>query len=193
MAEDVPGVRDDSAVERPGEARPARTTEMPAPMPSRIADLRTQMECTTTSNILQEGHELREAAEQNLNVILDLGLDGRVRWASPTWPEVVGTDIESMKGRPIADILVEEKKVFTNATEALRQDDSGSKVIRFAVYLGPTSQLGQRPNRDTNKAEDDAQEAQEVSRQVLDMEAQGILVYDRSTGEESHVSVVRNI
>ena len=174
MAEDVHGVRDVPAVKGLRETR--------------NANLRAQMERTVTSDIIQEGNELKEAAEQNLNVILDLDLDGHVRWVSPTWPDVVGTDIESVRGKPISDVLPEDKSLFSRATEALRQDDSGSKVIRFAVYLGPGSRLRRSFSQEVDENKDQVPNIQKDGQQILDMEAQGILVFDRTTGVESHVS-----
>ena len=161
---------------------------------SRVARLRAQMERTTSENIREEGRELREAAEQSLNVILDLTLDGHVRWLSPSWTEVVGSDVEEVLDRPITDVLLDNKDIFTEAANALRSNDSNSKVIRFSVAMGPKSRL--KKHRDlrevsdgegmTTTAHDDAT----YDAEVVSLEAQGILIFDRSTGEESHVSLV---
>jgi hypothetical protein len=37
-----------------------------------------------------EKEDLKEAAEESYNVIMDLNLDGRVRWVSPSWDTVIG-------------------------------------------------------------------------------------------------------
>lgn len=147
------------------------------------------MERTTTADIRQEGKELQEAAEQTLNVILDLTLDGRIRWASPTWGEVVGIPFETVKGKAVSEILVGDKTVFDEAIVAMRKDDSGSKFLRFTVSLGPD--LALKIPETPEEAEDDPEETEDDSR-ILHLEAQGIMVVDRSTGEESHVSYQPN-
>ncbi|KAL9089565.1 MAG: hypothetical protein Q9159_002443 [Coniocarpon cinnabarinum] len=159
---------------------------------SRVARLRAQMERTTSESIREEGRELQQAVEQSKNVILDLTLDGHVRWVSPTWTDVVGTEAEDVHGKPIADLLVENKGVFTDALEALRHNDANSKVIRFSVGKGPKSKLRQNDDEeDFNSRTDHRGEAEtaastEHESETVDLEAQGILIYNRSTGEESH-------
>lgn len=37
-----------------------------------------------------EKEDLKEAAEESYNVIMDLNLDGRVRWVSLSWDAVIG-------------------------------------------------------------------------------------------------------
>lgn len=73
---------------------------------------RAPMERTTSMDIREEREDLKVAAEQSLNVVLDLGLDGIIRWVSPSWKDVVGTPTESMRGKPIADILVSKREAF---------------------------------------------------------------------------------
>jgi len=45
---------------------------------------------TVSSVIRAEKEDLKEAARDTLNVIIDLNLDGRVRWVSPSWKDIVG-------------------------------------------------------------------------------------------------------
>ena len=135
-----------------------------------------------------ERDDLKAAAEQSLNVILDLGLDGTIRWVSPSWKDVVGTLVEPIKNKPIADILLSNRDGFANAVQSMKEDDSKSRVIRFQVRKGPLSVLKQQMEKggemlDGDNAEEDAEDDQ----QVLNLEGQGIMVYDRSSGGESHV------
>lgn len=150
---------------------------------------RIQMERTTSSDIREERDDLKAAAEQSLNVILDLGLDGRIRWVSPSWKDVIGTPAASVKGTPIANILVSDKDPFANAVESMKKDDSRSQIVRFQVYMGPESVL--RTSSGASDEKDDtlsrpAEVAEEE--QVLSLEGQGIMVYDWASGGESHVS-----
>ena len=150
---------------------------------------RIQMERTTSNDIREERDDLKVAAEQSLNVILDLGLDGRIRWVSPSWKDVIGTPAASVQGTFIADILVSDKNSFANAVETMKKDDSRSQIVRFRVLMGPESVL--RPILVTS---DEGYDGQPVpveiaeEEQVLNLEGQGIMVYDWASGGESHVS-----
>ena len=135
-----------------------------------------------------EREDLRAAAEQSLNVILDLGLDGVIRWVSPSWKDVVGTPVESVKNTPIADILLSNRDGFADAVQSMKEDDSKSRVIRFQVQRGPFSVLKKTTEEDEKMADgDDVEEDAEEEEQVLDLEGQGIMVYDRSSDGEGHV------
>lgn len=154
--------------------------------------MRQQMERTISMDIREEREDLKEAAEQSLNVILDLGLNGTIRWISPSWKDVIGTPLESVQGKPIADVIVENKNAFAEAVESMKQDDSRSQLIRFSVSLGPLSVLKQGPQGIDFPFEQDNQRQGENMRQVetMNLEGQGIMVYDRSSGGESHVSIL---
>ena len=150
------------------------------------------MERTISSDIRAEREDLKEAAEQSLNVILDLGLNGIIRWVSPSWKEVVGTPAESVKGTPIADLLLSNREAFNDAVESMKKDDSRSQIVRFRVQMGPSSVLKQRVVLTADGAEQGGSPAEEMASQedeVLNLEGQGIMVYDRSSGGESHVCV----
>lgn len=155
--------------------------------PPAVSSLRAEaigraMERSLSEDIREEREELREAAEQTLNVIVDLSLNGSIRWVSPSWVDVIGTQPSAVEGTPIADLIIsEDKAAFADAIESMKKDDSHSQYIRFTVYLGLLSQLlpiGEMPENDAAGAE----------RPTVELEAQGIMVYDRTTGGESHVS-----
>lgn len=138
-----------------------------------------------SADIREEREDLREAAEQTLNVILDLGFDGMIRWVSPSWADVIGTSTESVQGMPIRDLLVgEDKEIFAEAVESMKKDDSRSQIIRFAVSLGPASKLAPRADPTEVIAEEEQRPAS------IDLEGQGIMIYDRSSGGASHVSPI---
>ena len=153
---------------------------------------RVKMERTASQEIREERADLKEAAEQTSNVIIDLGLDGKVRWVSPSWTEVIGTAAEAILDQPIANILENpDPNPFVEAVESMRQDDSRSQTIRFRTRLGSDSILNDNWSMDESEAgEKDTGEAasNEMDRKVITLEGQGIMVYDRATGGESHVS-----
>lgn len=153
--------------------------------PPAVSSLRgqgaTAMERTLSQDIREEREELREAAEQTLNAIVDLNLDGTIKWASPSWTDVVGTRHEKLQGTPMSDLIMSENKtVFTDVVDSMKKDDSKSHRVRFAVQLGPLSKLQSLAAMDF--------ETMEQQPQTIDLEAQGIMVYDTVSGGESHVS-----
>lgn len=139
------------------------------------------MERSLSEDIKEERKELREAAEQTLNVIVDLNLDTSVKWVSPSWIDVVGTRPSTVEKKPIADLIISENKnAFSEAIDSMKKDDSRSQYIRFTVGMGPMSKL--YPAEAINEYESD-----EVGPVPIELEAQGIMVYNRTTGSESHV------
>ncbi|EMC93597.1 hypothetical protein BAUCODRAFT_246511 [Baudoinia panamericana UAMH 10762] len=183
---------------------------------------RGHMERTISMDIREEREELKKAAEQSTNAILELALDGTVRWVSPSWPDVAGITVEETIGKPIAELLVENCNVFGECIEAMRRDDSKSRTVRFSVKTAlpivrddsasfddktpvePKSGFDPLPQaHSTSEAlhiqgteQSQSAEQQEKpqplqarhseSGDVVDLEAQGIMIYDRTTGEESH-------
>ena len=155
---------------------------------------RVKMERTASQEIRDERADLKEAAEQSPNVILDLGLDGTVRWVSPSWRDVIGTSVDTIQGKPIATILEDqESNPFLIAVDTMRGDDSRSQIIRFRTRLGPESMFyddtsPDEPLAEEGNAEDNGKGEEEVK--IATLEGQGIMVYDRGTGGESHVSLL---
>lgn len=143
------------------------------------------MERTLSGDMRMERQDLREAAEQTLNVILDLALDGLVRWVSPSWTDVIGTSVEEVQGRKIGEVVEAGEEVFGKAVEGMRGDTMRSQIVRFELELGEHSKL----LRVREEGEEGEGEEADEARQTVDLEGQGIMVYDRATGEESHVSL----
>lgn len=170
---------------------------------------RVPMERTPSEDMREERQDLKEAAEHSMNVILDLGLDGRVKWVSPSWTEVVGTPMEDVEGKMMKDILLDNSKtVFEDAVSSMKKDDSRSHIVRFSLRMGPLSVFRKVYRRDFGPgtewpADVGHPEGQEQGQHgggqqreeyeyeeddILSLEGQGIMVFDRSTGGESHVS-----
>ncbi|KAG1227508.1 hypothetical protein G6F68_019588 [Rhizopus microsporus] len=72
--------------------------------------------------------QLQEEAEksQNSTIIVELSLGViAVQYVSPIWLDVVGTDPQSVIGHGITELVsVEDKQVFSAATQELLADDS---------------------------------------------------------------------
>jgi len=158
------------------------------------------MERTVSENIREERDDLKRAAEQSMNAIMDLDLDGTIRWMSPSWTQLTNASPDSVIGKPICEIICDHKTIFADAIQLMRNDDSKSRIIRFVVpYHAPQTakrltDLGHTSGDEDKQSadEDDGQAADEPAEgncpDKVGLEAQGIMVYDRSTGEESHVS-----
>ena len=147
-------------------------------------------------DIREEREDLKKAAEQSLNAIIELDLEGRVRWVSPSWLDLTGTAAKTLIGMAISDVVVEDQAVFAERVEAMRKDDSKSYIIRFSVRAPMVPEVkvltiadpvvaGESASPQAERSEGDA--LQPLQRQeTIDLEAQGIMVYDRTSGEESH-------
>ncbi|KAL1889094.1 rim15, signal transduction response regulator [Sporothrix stenoceras] len=151
------------------------------------------MQRSLSEDIREERDELREAAEQTLNVFMDLNLDGTIRWVSPSWVDVLGTPIDAVQGTAVADLVVgDNKAVFADVVKTMKKDDSRSQIVRFTMRLGALSKLlstdmalgpSEEEDDNTNTPEDqDTSKADDT----IDLEAQGIMVYDTASGDESH-------
>lgn len=167
---------------------------------------RVAMDRSFTEDMRAEREDLREAAEETLNVILDLGLDGHIKWVSPSWRQVIGTDPESVEGKVISEVLWSNKSCFQDAINSMKEDDSRSRFVRFSVVMGPGSMLKSSIKESSSTIKDDdnregesktpagdgqdeqSTEVKENEEDVLEMEAQGIMIYDRSGDGEGHVS-----
>ncbi|KAF1999323.1 putative response regulator receiver RIM15p [Amniculicola lignicola CBS 123094] len=162
---------------------------------------RVHMERTASQDIREEREDLKEAAEHSLNVILDLDLNGKIRYVSDSWKDIIGTLPEDVVGKLVSDILIDNTTQFADTVESIKKDDSRSRITRFSVMMGPHSIMRRKRSR---RSEDDDAELSPDSptvdeEQILNLEAQGIMVYDRTTGGESHTmwmirpSVVREV
>ena len=153
-----------------------------------------KMARTLSDDMREEREDLKEAAEQTLNIIVDMDLEGRIKWVSPSWRQVVGSSPRSVEGHMVSDILLGNRDVFRDAIESMRQDDSRSRFIRLAVQMGPDSVLrySPEPSPAAMKGEPGSEMEEEMTRgqdsnNVLNMEGQGIMVYDRTDDETGHV------
>ncbi|KAF2724917.1 hypothetical protein K431DRAFT_216522 [Polychaeton citri CBS 116435] len=171
---------------------------------AKVATERVNMERTASQDFRDERDDLKRAAEQSLNAILELDLEGKVRWISPSWQDLSGTPGSSMVGKPMSEIVLDNPDIFAECVEWMRKDDSKSKIIRFSIKATPVPTneellspedktpvdpkgLSEWPSGSRNEGLKDPLHSEDSDdAEILDLEAQGIMVYDRATGEESH-------
>ena len=175
------------------------------------------MERTFSMDIREEREVLKKAVEQSVNAMLELDLENKVRWVSPSWQDLTGHPVASLIGKPIDEVLLDNPTVFADCVEAIRKDDSKSKIIRINVkfpdnFWNAPAPVNQKMDQGVDSAEteppkdvdlpiihpdvqieskDEDTEAQQDFQPndkplAVELEAQGMLVYDRTTGEESH-------
>jgi serine/threonine-protein kinase RIM15 len=154
---------------------------------------RQDMQRTISQDMREEREDLKEAAEHSLNIIMDLDLEGKIRYVSPSWKDVIGSLPREVAGKPVLDIIYGGAEGFAETIESVRKYDSRSHIARFTVRLGPHSILRKRRSRHAAAEGQEptsaspTQDTFEDEEQLLNLEAQGIMVYDRTTGAESHV------
>lgn len=160
--------------------------QLSIPMPPTLSEA--QVEQNLNADIREEREDLKEAAEKTLNVILDLSLDGIIRWVSPSWTDVIGTDLESVRGKPIKELLVgDNMDIFTEVTEKMKIDKSRSQFIRFTTQLGPASKLANSYYRD-HMVTHDLESSIRSNSLTIELEGQGILVSPRASDNECQLS-----
>jgi serine/threonine-protein kinase RIM15 len=151
------------------------------------------MERSVSQDMREERQDLKEAAEHSLNIIMDLDLDSKIRYVTSSWKDVIGSTSLDVVGKSVLDIIYGGADGFAETIESVKKYDSRSHIVRFSVRMGPHSVLRKRRSR--HAAEDDVQEPPQPpaddapeEEHILNLEAQGIMIYDRTTGAESHVS-----
>jgi serine/threonine-protein kinase RIM15 len=142
--------------------------------------------------MIEETEDLRQAAEQSQreNVLVELTLDSIIKWVSSSWRDVIGyfaghqvnsrSDPKDVVGTPISKVLVGDQYVFTKATDIILSDDAHSLRVRFNVVMGDASKYDEQDDQGVFTLDDKLPEA-------LEMEGQGILVRDDSSGNATHV------
>ncbi|KAF3033060.1 rim15, signal transduction response regulator [Didymella keratinophila] len=155
------------------------------------AQQRVNMARTVSQDMREEREDLKEAAEHSLNIIMDLDLAGKVRYVSPSWKDVVGTAPDGVVGKPVLDLIFAGKDGFAETIESVRKYDSRSHIARFSVCMGPHSILRRKRSKPVVDGEQQSvppspTKTEDEEEQILNLEAQGIMVYDRATGAESH-------
>lgn len=159
---------------------------------------RVAMERSVSQDMREEREDLKEAAEHSLNIIMDLDLESKIRYVTSSWKDVIGTTPEEVVGKSVLDIIYGGADGFAETIESVRKYDSRSHIVRFSVRMGPHSIL--RKRRSKPAADETVEQAPQSptdvdhdEEQILNLEAQGIMIYDRTTGAESHVCCVPHL
>ncbi|KAM3126379.1 hypothetical protein CJJ07_000925 [Candidozyma auris] len=83
------------------------------------------------NDVLKEQIDLR-LASNNPSVVMELDLDGKIRYMSKNWEHMVGTSVKKLTGKPISSILIgssdQDLQVFNNAISQMVTDNASYKV-----------------------------------------------------------------
>ncbi|KAJ1723819.1 rim15, signal transduction response regulator [Coemansia erecta] len=111
-------------------------------------------------------HELPQntsAVDKGQNMLLEIGLDGRIRYISPTCRHILGTDPTSLIDQQASAIFDEEGiQICRSAVEQLLADNTRTVEINVRVHSPSLTH-------------------------ACNVEAKGMLIYNRSKSEPSHV------
>lgn len=84
--------------------------------------------------------------------VLELDLDCNIKFIGRSWSKVVGTNISKILNKPIRNIIVgdeDDKNVFTQALEKMKQDDESYR-IRFIVETNLAKSQSSSPYMSAN-------------------------------------------
>lgn len=104
-------------------ALPETPTQLPAAtLPPKIS----------FTSVMQEQLDLRLASAETPTVVLELDLDGVLRYVSKSWEQLVGTSIKKILNKPIANIIIgtsdADLSIFNDAMDHMIRDNASYKV-----------------------------------------------------------------
>ncbi|KAK6458358.1 response regulator receiver [Scheffersomyces xylosifermentans] len=95
-------------------------------------------------NTIEEQIDLRLASSNNPTIVMELDLDGKIRYLSKNWEFIIGTTIKKIVNNPISKIIIgnspEDLQVFNNAINKMITDDCSYKV-KFLTATNTTSRI----------------------------------------------------
>ncbi|KAJ2370212.1 rim15, signal transduction response regulator [Coemansia sp. RSA 2610] len=101
--------------------------------------------------------------DKGLNMLVEISLDGRIRYISPTSQRLLGADADSMIDQPATALFdTRDVELCRSAVEQLLADSTQTVELNVRVHPPDASQ-------------------------VINVEAKGMLIYSRLTNEPSHV------
>ncbi|KAG4303259.1 hypothetical protein PCK1_000597 [Pneumocystis canis] len=129
--------------------------------------------------------DLKQTAKesQRINILIELSLDGRVKWLSPSWEEVVGIDPGEAMGRPISEFIFGDEDVFLRATNVLLKDDTHIFRIHFNIMTHLPA-IDDEEMKGFHSFNDLFYRDNMTG--ILEMEGHGILIRDRFTSDAIH-------
>lgn len=123
---------------------------MPAPKNSPTLDLsrsRTQQQDDDSddnsdgdcNDSEKDNEDLQDASNQNQNIVMELSLDGTIRFLSTSWEDITGYPASDLLNTNISSVIIgddSDREVFVRAAQAMKDDESSYRV-RFLTSKRP--------------------------------------------------------
>ncbi|SCU79107.1 LAME_0A07250g1_1 [Lachancea meyersii CBS 8951] len=114
---------------------------------------------------------LKVATDTSASILMELNMDGRIRYLSSIWEDIVGTSVSDIVGQVISDILMgtdQDRSVFQRATDLMIREDCSYRV-RFLVECDLN-------DTDAKTVPDSNLGASPVQPDTIELEAQGVVI-----------------
>ncbi|KAI5949544.1 RIM15 [Candida jiufengensis] len=125
---------------------------------------------TSSYRSLEEQIDLRLASSNNPTIIMELDLDGNIRYLSQNWEYIVGTSVKKIVNHPISKLIIgsndDDYQVFKKAIDSMIFDDASYKV-KFIT--------GTNRTRHENNGEEIRGDVEEILGNHADVDLQGQL------------------
>lgn len=139
------------------------------------------------NDMMQGQIDLSLASSNNPTAVMELDMDGNIRYLSKNWEIIVGTKVKKMIHKPISNFIIgnneDDMKVFNHAIEKMIKDDD-SYTVRFV-----TATNDQVPSYDENITPNNSVEDSETD---LDLQQENVVLDDQKidTGTDTVVEQV---
>ncbi|SCV02211.1 LAMI_0G16908g1_1 [Lachancea mirantina] len=164
---------------------------------------------SSSSASLAYDEYLKVATDKSLSILLELDMNGKVKYLSSIWEKVVGTKRDLLVGQSISDFIMgneNDKSVFYRAVDLMVRQDCSYRV-RFMAETGPLREAKREADIDSNKdnfddngndndnsdGETGSDGGVKLSRQrnskfcegVIELEGQGTVIYNKNLPSHS--------
>lgn len=159
--------------------------------------------------LMQEQIDLRMASADSPSAVMELDLNGNIRYLSRNWELLVGTNIRKLLHKPISNIIIgnseDDLKVFNNAIDKMIEDDVSYKVkfvtatndtveeVHSSGKATPANSINEGvdiydlpPQPDSGSDTSTLSSKVTNNGDVIELEAQGILIHDPKTKLPTH-------
>ncbi|SCU77319.1 LAFA_0A01068g1_1 [Lachancea sp. 'fantastica'] len=134
-----------------------------------------------TGSTLSYDEYLKVATDTSASILMELNMDGRIRYISPIWEDIVGTKVDDVVGQAVSDILVgteQDRSVFQRATDLMIREDCSYRV-RFLVEA-------EHSENDSKIDSDVTTVSTTLEPNTIELEAQGVVISDATNNIPTH-------
>lgn len=149
---------------------------------------------TSSSSTERYVELLQKASNSDTTILIELDLEGNIKYISEVWEKIIGTNSVEMVGRPISEFVIGsdfDKSVFERTTKLMLEDDSSYRIKftleQFTVDKNLVSEKVENIlsaqcvqfEEEENPVEIDVTTTSSFkNRNFIELEAQGIVITD---------------